>query len=99
MTKARSKWPDHPLVGRSVGYTKDGKSRSAEVVDVKSGPMMIDTSTFDRPTAKIFGTLKLRLKDSETGAEFWSSPLKWSGKSTKTKKAGAAGEVVPGCEA
>lgn len=87
----RRKWPDHPLVGRNVGYTKDGKSSSAEVVDVKSGPMMVDTSTFDRPTAKIFGTLQLRLKDAETGVEFWSSPVTWNGKSSmkKTTKAKA----------
>lgn len=75
--KPRRHWPDHPLVGRQITYRVGGNESKVQVVDVKAGPMFIDTSSFDRSNAAISGSLKLRLQHIDTGAEFWSPPVVW----------------------
>lgn len=79
MGKPRRKWPDHPLVGKDVTYKRAGRTVPAKIVDAKPGPMMVDTSTFDQPEAKIYGTLLLKLQDLQTGLEFWAPPMQWDG--------------------
>lgn len=67
---AKRNWPDHPGIGKIVTYNGD----EARVVDVKAGPMLLDTSTLDQPSATITGTLRLRLK-LPAGNEVWTPPL------------------------
>ena len=83
MTKTKRKWPDHPLVGRKITFKRDGVSHPAEIVDVKHGPMMVDTSTFDQPEATIFGTLCARLKPENGNPEFWTPPFRYGEETTK----------------
>lgn len=66
----KRKWPDHPGIGKTIKC--DGKE--VKVVDVKSGPMLVDTSAFDRPEATITGTLKLRVLYPD-GREAWLPPV------------------------
>ncbi|TXH74470.1 MAG: hypothetical protein E6Q88_04280 [Lysobacteraceae bacterium] len=80
MAKLRRKWPDHPLVGLKLTYKSNRAASQVEVVDCMPGPMLLDTSSLDQPEARIEGTLKLRLRHLDTGAEFWSLPLIWDGK-------------------
>jgi len=74
--KIRKKpWTDHPLFGKSLKFKDSAGLFDAVVVDVKRGPMLIDTSTFDQPEAKIEGTIKLQIKRADTGAVSWTPPL------------------------
>lgn len=66
----RRNWPDHPGIGRTVTLDKV----QVTVVDVKSGPMLLDTSSLDQPEAKITGTLKLRVR-YPGGHEVWTAPV------------------------
>lgn len=63
-------WPDHPGIGRTITFN----GAAVEVVDVKSGPMLFDTSSMDQPEANITGTLKLRVKYAG-GHEAWIPPV------------------------
>lgn len=81
----KRKWPDHPLVGLKTTFRKDGVESPVEVVDVMAGPLLVDTSTFNRPEAKIIGTIRLRLKHIGSDAEFWSPPMEWDGKTGAQK--------------
>ena len=91
MGKPRRKWPDHPLVGLKTTFKHKGHSSPVEVVDVRSGPMLLDTSSLDQPEAKIEGTIELRLRHVDSGAEFWSPPMRWDGKSGAQSKGAANG--------
>lgn len=87
MGKPKRKWPDHPLVGLKTTYKCNGSNLPVEVVDVRCGPMLLDTSSLDQPEAKIEGTIELRLRHTDTGAEFWSRPMVWDGKTGAQSKA------------
>jgi hypothetical protein len=75
---------DHPLLGRKIHYEFGGASTECEVIDVKAGPMLIDTSIFDSPEAKIYGTLKARLKPVGGGLPFWTLPFEYEGEGDST---------------
>ncbi len=67
---AKRNWPGHPGIGRTLEL----EGARVIVVDVKCGPMLIDTSTFDKPLADISGTLILRIKRAD-GTEKWLPPI------------------------
>lgn len=67
---AKRNWPGHIGIGRRITYN----GKPVTVVDVKAGPMMVDTSKFDQPDVEIEGTLKLKVLH-EGGAEEWTPPL------------------------
>ncbi|MEQ1511638.1 MAG: hypothetical protein ABL934_03050 [Lysobacteraceae bacterium] len=76
--------PAHPLIGKKVNYKHNGISSECEIIAVKAGPMLIDTSTFDQPEAKIYGTLKARLKPAGGGLPFWTPPFEYKGEGAGT---------------
>ncbi|WP_325345434.1 hypothetical protein [Xylophilus sp.] len=67
---AKRNWPGHPGIGKQL----EAHGELVTVVDVKCGPMLIDTSTFDKPSADISGTLILRIKRVD-GTERWLPPI------------------------
>lgn len=71
---SKRKWPHHPAVGRTISIDYGQGPVDVEVVDVKCGPLLVDTSTFDQPEAKITGTLCLRIK-YPGGHESWTPPM------------------------
>ncbi len=70
---AKRNWPDHPAVGLQIGVRFGENRIEALVVDAKDDPMVVDTSTFDRPEADIRGTIILRIK-LPGGEEKWLPP-------------------------
>ena len=85
MAKTKRKWPDHPLVGRKITFQKNGQSLPTEIVDVKRGPIKIDTSAgyLDRPDLKFIGTMRARLKHDNGDPEFWTPPFEYNEETTK----------------
>lgn len=67
---SKKNWPDHPGIGKKMKMGDE----DVTVVDVKCGPMLLDTSTMDQPHATIHGTLKLKVR-YEGGAEVWTAPI------------------------
>lgn len=63
-------WPDHPGIGRTITFN----SAAVKVVDVKLGPMLLDMSSMDQPSANITGTLRIRVK-YPGGHEAWTPPV------------------------
>ena len=70
MKPKKRNWPDHIGIGRVMAYG----DQDVTVVDVKAGPMLIDTSKFDQPSAPITGTLKLKIAFPD-GTEQWMPPM------------------------
>lgn len=90
-SRPRRQWPKHLLVGQKRTFTKqDGTELEFEIVDVKAGPVFLDTSAGWRDRPKIITTIRLRLREATTGAEFWSRPMKYDCKTAAQNK----GEAV-----
>jgi len=71
---AKRHWPDHTAVGRTISVERGNGSEEMKIVDVKCGPMFINTDSLNQPSAEIHGSLKLRLKPANGGSEFWTPP-------------------------
>ena len=67
---SKRNWPDHIGIGRVLKYGE----HEVRVVDVKKGPMLVDTSTMNQQSAVISETLRLRIS-LPSGKEQWLPPM------------------------
>ena len=65
---------DHPMIGKSVTYEKDGREASGTVTESRAGPMFVDGSAKVR-AAKVHASIELRIVPDDGSDPFWAGPF------------------------